>query len=184
MLQNQISLCDLPSKMAATFILSALALSGMAQAHIAAFAKGMYCENGTDPQNPNYNSNAPVSPLYNLTLEELWFQRDRGCDMVPPPEGVFLDVPAGGSFTVDLANNQAFSHLSYDGRLTSLWPDGGDHPADFNGGGVGEGCISEAGYMHVQDEQHAQGTAFAISYQSDMNMVNLENLVVFSVLEQ
>lgn len=170
--------------MAATIILSALALSGMAQAHIAAFAKGMYCENGTDPKNPNFNSNAPVNPLFNLTLEEMWFQRDRGCDRIPPPEGVFLDIPAGGSFTVELANNQAFSHLSYDGKFTSQWPDGGDHPADFNGGGVGEGCIQEAGYMHVQDEEHAQGTAFAISYQSDLNEVNLENLVVFSVLEQ
>ena len=57
-------------------------------------------------------------------------------------------------------------------------------PSNWNGGGVGEGCISDGGYMHVQDQQHAQGTAFAISYQSDINAVTLENLAVFSVLEQ
>lgn len=184
MLWKLIAQAVLTLKMTVPFVLAALAFSGVAQAHIAAFAKGMYCENGTDPKNPNYNNNAVVAPLFNFTLEELWFQRERGCDRVPPPEGVFLDVPAGGSFTVDLANNQAFSRLSYDGKFTSRWPDGGDHPDNWNGGGVGEGCIDEAGYMHVQDEQHAQGTAFAISYHSDLNEVNLENLVVFSVLEQ
>jgi hypothetical protein len=127
--------------MATSFVLLASALAGVAQAHVAAFAKGMYCENGTDPSNPNMNSNAPVAPLYNLTQEDWWFQHDRGCDLVPPPPGVFLELPAGGSFNVQLANNQAFSNLSYGGQYTSEWPDGGTHPEDWNGGGVGEGCI-------------------------------------------
>lgn len=169
--------------MAATFILSALALAGVVQAHIAAFAKGMYCENGTDPSNPNFNSNAPVAPLYNLTQDQWWFQHDRGCDAVPPPPGVFLELPAGGSFDVDLANNQAFSNLSYGGSKTSEWPDGGSHPEDWNGGGVGEGCIQDGGYMHVQNQSMAQGTAFAIAYKSDLNAITMEDLVVFSVLE-
>lgn len=159
-------------------------VAGVAQAHIAAFTKGMYCENGSDPLHPDYNNNVVVGPLFNLTLEELWFQRDRGCDRVPPPAGVFLDIPARGSFTVDLANNQAFSRLSYGGSKMTDWPDGQNHPDNFNGGGVGEGCIQEAGYLHVQDQSHTQGTAFAISYNSQINNVNLENLVVFSVLEQ
>ncbi|KIX03945.1 uncharacterized protein Z518_07498 [Rhinocladiella mackenziei CBS 650.93] len=169
--------------MAGTFILAALALSRVALAHIAAFAKGMYCENGTDPANPNVNSNAPVSPLYELNQEDWWFQHDRGCDKVPPPEGIFLELPAGGSFDVELADNQAFTTLSYNGKYTTEWPDGGDHPEDWHGGSVDEGCIQDGGYMHVQNQSMAQGTAFAIAYESDLGAISLEDLVVFTVLE-
>ncbi|ETI20580.1 hypothetical protein G647_08618 [Cladophialophora carrionii CBS 160.54] len=170
--------------MAASFVLSALALAGIAQAHVAAFAPGMYCQNGTDPNNPNPNSNAPVSPLYNLTQDQWWFQHDRGCDKVPPPPGVFLELPAGGSFNVDLANNQAFSKLSWDGTKTSDWPDGGDHPEDWTGWtGTGEGCIQDSGWIHTQNETSAQGTAFAIAYESDLNKITMEDLVVFTTLE-
>lgn len=38
--------------------------------------------------------------------------------------------------------------------------------------------------MHAHDQSTAAGTAFAISYQSDLSKVTMENLVVFSVLEQ
>ncbi|KIW62805.1 hypothetical protein PV04_10936 [Phialophora macrospora] len=170
--------------MAASFILPALALAGLAQAHVAAFAPGMYCQNGPDPNNPNYNSNTPVNPLYNLTKEEWWFQHDRGCDKVPPQPGVFLELPAGGSFNVDLANNQAFTKLSFGGQYTSEWPDGGDHPEDWNGWtGTGEGCIQDSGWIHTQNETSAQGTAFAIAYESDLNAITMEDLVVFTVLE-
>ena len=37
--------------------------------------------------------------------------------------------------------------------------------------------------MHVQNQSAAQGTAFAISYESELERVTLENLVVFSVAE-
>ncbi len=128
--------------MAAALILPALTLAGLAQAHVAAFAPGMYCQNGPDPSNPNLNSNAPVNPLYNLAQEQWWFQHDRGCDKVPPPAGEFLELPAGGSFDVQLANNQAFTNMSYGGKSVSLWPDGADHPDDWSGWtGTGEGCI-------------------------------------------
>ena len=36
--------------------------------------------------------------------------------------------PAGGSFTVEIATNQAKTTLSYGGTKTSVWPDGEDHP--------------------------------------------------------
>jgi hypothetical protein len=125
------------------YIGPALVLAGVAQAHIAAFAPGMYCtyhgftttqqlslmsivgQNGSDPTHPNFNNNLPVDPLYNLTQDQWWFQHDRGCDKVPPPPGQFLELPAGGSFNVDLANNQAFSQMSYGGSQRSEWPDGG-----------------------------------------------------------
>lgn len=38
--------------------------------------------------------------------------------------------------------------------------------------------------MHAHDQSTTAGTAFAISYQSDLSKVTMENLVVFSVLDQ
>jgi hypothetical protein len=38
--------------------------------------------------------------------------------------------------------------------------------------------------MHTNNQSMAAGTAFAISYQSDLAAVTMENLVVFTVLEQ
>ena len=35
--------------------------------------------------------------------------------------------PAGGNFSVENGNNQAFTTLSYNGKLTSEWTDGGNH---------------------------------------------------------
>ena len=52
---------------------------------------------------------------------------------MPPPPGVFLELPAGGQFTVELANNQAFTTLSYGGSKVSDWPDGSRHPEDWQG---------------------------------------------------
>jgi hypothetical protein len=75
-----------------SYVLLALGFAASAHAHIGSYAKGMYCENGTDPKNPNFNSNIVVNPLYNLTQSDWWFQHDRGCDAVPPPEGVFLGM--------------------------------------------------------------------------------------------
>ncbi|KPI34779.1 uncharacterized protein AB675_10192 [Cyphellophora attinorum] len=160
-----------------------------AAAHIASFGPGMYCRNGPDPSSPNLNSNAPVNPLYNLTRSQWWFQHDRGCDAVPPPDGEFLELPAGESFTVELANNQAFTTLSYDGKMVSDWPDGAQHPEDWHGevgsGPGGEGCLpgDSGGYMHVQNETMAQGTAWAIAYESDLSKIQMKDLVVFSVLK-
>jgi len=60
--------------MTTSLFFGTLALVGSAHAQIAAFAKGMYCENGTDLSKPNFNNNAPVGPLYNLTQDQWRFQ--------------------------------------------------------------------------------------------------------------
>ena len=110
--------------------------------------------------------------------------------------------PAGDSFIVELAVNRAFTTLSYGGSRISVFPDGQEH----SGLGVTpegkneEGCITllnSASYfpfsssrltlipsfsVHTQNETMAAGTAFAISYESDITKVTAENLVVFSVL--
>ncbi|KAF2648640.1 hypothetical protein K491DRAFT_567068, partial [Lophiostoma macrostomum CBS 122681] len=145
----------------------------------------MYCRNGTSGTD-NSNNDAPIGPLYNRTQEEWWFQHHRGCDAFPPIEGEFLELPANGNFTVELAHNRAFTTLSYDGKFTSAWPDGKDHPDDWNGWGT-DGkpamCLKEDGAMHTYNESSAGGTAFAISYESNLEDVTMDNLVVFTTLE-
>lgn len=113
-------------------------------------------------------------------------QADRGCDLVPPPDGEFLELPAGGAFMTELANNRAFSSLSYEGRLVSEWPDGKDHRMPWRGPGNPPGCLVDngdgaGGELHTRSIETTGGTAWAISYESDVSRVTMDNLVVFSV---
>jgi hypothetical protein len=45
-------------------------------------------------------------------------------------------------------------------------------------------CLPDGGWMHATNQSNAQGTAFAIAYESDLSKINMEDLVVFSVLRQ
>lgn len=159
-----------------------LALATTSYAHTAAWAPGMYCRNGTSGEDDN-NTNTAVNPLYNLTKSDWWFQHDRGCDSFPPSPEDFLDLPAGGSFTVELAHNRAQTTLSYGGQYASEWPDGGTHPENWNAADEGTECLSD-GAMHASNQSTTWGTAFAISYESELSAVTIENLVVFTTLEQ
>jgi hypothetical protein len=165
------------------------ALLGLASAHICPWVPGMYCKNGADLSVANDpQTNLAVNPLYNHTQEEWWFQHHRGCDSAPPPAGEFLEIPANGEFTVELATNRAFTSLSFNGTQSSDWPDGEDHPEDWDSwnGSPDSPCVvtkSGQGPMHTYNESSSAGTAWAISYESDLSKVTMENLVVFSVLK-
>lgn len=164
------------------FLLARILLSlPLAHAHIAAFAKGMYCKDGLPGQN-NQNNNLPIGPLYQLSKQDWWFQHDRGCDQAPPPPSEFLEIPSGGHFTVEHADNQAFTTLSYGGSQTSKWPDGAQHPENWHGHWENGECMPGGGFMHTTNQSDAQGTAFAIAYESDLSKITVEELVVFSVL--
>ncbi|KAG6833641.1 hypothetical protein H0H93_013121, partial [Arthromyces matolae] len=54
------------------------------------------------------------------------------CDKYPPPDGEFLEIPANGNFTVQIATNRAFTTLSFDGAYTSDWTDGQPHLDAFD----------------------------------------------------
>jgi hypothetical protein len=118
-------------------------------------------------------------------------QAERGCDKVPP-KGDILSLPAGRSITVELATNQAATTLSYEGRYASAWPDGEDHPEDWHGPALGNGeydCLvnNPDGFgagMHATEYKTTAATAFAISYNSNLEDVTIENLVVFTTLNQ
>ncbi|KAK5709263.1 hypothetical protein LTR17_019943 [Elasticomyces elasticus] len=162
--------------------LALILLPAFASTHIAAFGPGMYCRDGL-PGQQNKNNNLPVAPLYQHIKADWWFQHDRGCDTSPPPAGEFLELPAGGNFTVEHADNQAFTTLSYDGKQVTDWPDGGIHPDDWHGEWKDNECITEGGWMHATNQSNVQGSAFAIAYKSNLADITMEDLVVFTVLE-
>ncbi|KAF2806914.1 uncharacterized protein BDZ99DRAFT_393162, partial [Mytilinidion resinicola] len=156
-------------------------LASLATAHTVPWVKGMYCINGTSHEDAP-NTNTAVNPLYNLAKADWWFQHDRGCDAYPPDEGDILELPAGGSFEVEMAHNRAQTTLSYDGKFTSIWPDGKEHPEDWSGPGNPPECITDGtGALHTNNQTMAAGSAFAISYNSELSDVTSENLVVFTV---
>ncbi len=106
-----------------------------------------------------------------------------GCDK-NPPNGTSLELPAGGTFTVELAHNQGQTTLSFGGRGATKWPDGKDHPDDWHGPGNPPDCIQDDGAMHTHNESTATGTAWSISYKSDISQVTMEDLAIFSVKYQ
>ncbi|KAF9056913.1 hypothetical protein BDP27DRAFT_1372961 [Rhodocollybia butyracea] len=143
-----------------------------ANAHLAIFTKGMWCQNGTDGN--NLNSDDPVTPLYELEQDQWWFHAVNGCNNRPPADGDILSLPAGSSVTVEIAANQGYTSLSFGGQFASDWPDGQTYPDNV------PTCITTPN-MHTQNQSMAAGTALAIAYVSDIADVTPENLVVFSV---
>ncbi|KDR82083.1 hypothetical protein GALMADRAFT_60209 [Galerina marginata CBS 339.88] len=160
---------------------------GAAHAHLAAFHKGMYCING--PSNtPDLNSYAIVYPLYQLNFNDWWFHHVNGCDQYPPADGDFLEIPAGGTFTVEIASNRGKTSLSFNGQYTSEWPDGSTYPEDYvlsrpfpSFPHICPCLIIDRRSVHAQNQSRAAGTAFAISYHSDIKQVTPDNLAVFTV---
>ncbi|KAJ6612269.1 hypothetical protein B0H10DRAFT_2053016 [Mycena sp. CBHHK59/15] len=154
-----------------------LLLAPFATAHFAAWHKGMYCLNGTTPGFDDQNTNAIANPLFNMTKDDWWFHHYNGCDEFPPADGDFLELPANGEFTVELAVNRAFTTLGFDGAHTGVFGDG----QNYTDGLGGVDCITALN-IHTQNQSMAAGTAFAISYQSELSAVTPENLVVFTTL--
>jgi hypothetical protein len=165
-------------------LIALLALSAVANAHVGCFTAGMYCAFGNVTNFTDPNTNIVALPLWNLAYEQWWFQNISNCPNFPPPPGEFLEIPANGNFTVELAHNRGQTTLSFDGQYTSEWPDGKQHPEDWHGPGNPPGCISDDGAMHTNNETVASGTAFAISYNENLEDVTMTNLVVFTVKPQ
>ncbi|KAF5377935.1 hypothetical protein D9615_006711 [Tricholomella constricta] len=162
-------------------LMSFFSLLRSVHGHVAAWHKGMYCLNGTSGTD-DPSTNAAVNPLFQLPFSDWWMHHVNKCDEFPPAPGDFLELPANGAFTVELAVNRAFTTFSFKGIRTGRFADGEDHP------GLGETppgevppCITEPN-IHAQNQSMAAGSAFAISYQSDITKVTPENLVVFTVL--
>ncbi|KAJ7184571.1 hypothetical protein C8R46DRAFT_1064474 [Mycena filopes] len=156
-------------------LLAAALSATVAQAHLAPWHKAMYGFNGVTGS-VNYNTDDVVHPLYQLPKSQWWFHHYNNVDKFPPAAGEFLELPAGKSFTVEIASNRGETSLSFDGAYATDWPDGQNYPEDYNV----ETCITSPN-MHTQNQSRAAGTAFAISYTSDITKVTAENLAVFTV---
>ncbi|KZW00469.1 hypothetical protein EXIGLDRAFT_795961 [Exidia glandulosa HHB12029] len=168
---------------------TAVLLATTAYAHIAPWGAGMYCKNGlSNTDQPN--NNEVVNPLYNLT-QDGWWEGDAHastyrfmhgqCRNFPPPAGEFLNLPAGGSFTVEMAGNRGQTTLSFGGQFTSEWPDGNQHP-EYENGTWNNSCIVSPN-LHAKNHDDVAGSAFAIAYKSDINQVTINDLVVFTVAD-
>ena len=120
------------------------------------------------------NNNLPVAPMIDLTKKDWWFQHDRGCDKAPPPNGEYLELPAGGSFTVQIAGNRAYTTFGSDKNFNGYY--GGRQDIQKSD----TGCIISPN-LHIKNQTTAPGTVFAISYQNSIDKVTPSNLVVFTV---
>lgn len=154
-----------------------IALAGLASAHIGPFGPGMFCRNGLSNEKQD-NTNEVCNPLYQKNLTGFMFHGE--CRNFPPPQGEFLKLPAGGAVKLELAGNKGQTTLSFDGKFTSEWPDGGQHP-DYENGSWDNSCITTPN-LHTMNRGDAAGTVLAIAYKSDINAVGIEDLTVISVL--
>ncbi|KAH7106782.1 hypothetical protein BKA62DRAFT_650346 [Auriculariales sp. MPI-PUGE-AT-0066] len=166
---------------ATTVALLSLALGS--QAHTTAWTKGMYCRWGWSHE-PVVASRVAAIPVWNETYDGWWM--NGRCKDYPPPPGDFLEVPANGQFTAELAENSAFTWVSFEGRLRTAWGDGKHHPDNYSVDNLGGarpssiGCIGSPN-LHCKRERDAAGTVFAIAYKNDISNISMEELVVFTV---
>ncbi|GKT82676.1 hypothetical protein Ct61P_00526 [Colletotrichum tofieldiae] len=93
-----------------------------------------------------------------------------------------------GQFTVERAGNRGCATLSRGGRTATQWPDCSEHPEDWRAPAPGKCLVDNpgkrGGEVHTQNYTATAGTAFATSHQSDIRKVAMENLAVFSAVEQ
>ncbi|KAK0186079.1 hypothetical protein F5146DRAFT_936667 [Armillaria mellea] len=158
-----------------TTFAAALVLAQAVRGHVAPFHPSMWCFSGTSGS--NINAQEAVNPVYQLGYSGYWMHANTGCLSQPPADNTFLELPAGGSFSVEIAANRAYTSYSYNGTEVSDWADGQAHEELY---GAHTECVTSPN-LHAQNESMAAGTAFAISYTSDISAVNEDNLVVFTV---
>ncbi|PBK92162.1 hypothetical protein ARMGADRAFT_1013399 [Armillaria gallica] len=158
-----------------TTFAAALVLAQAVRGHVAPFHPSMWCFSGVSGS--NINAQEAVNPVYQLGYSGYWMHANTGCLSQPPADNTFLELPAGGSFSVEIAANRAFTSYSYGGTEVSDWADGQAHEELY---GAHTECVTSPN-LHAQNESMAAGTAFAISYTSDISAVNEDNLVVFTV---
>ncbi|CAE7224843.1 unnamed protein product [Rhizoctonia solani] len=149
-------------------LLVVLPLVGLVRAHGSIWHPSMYGFNVTATNSPQYGSrdNRPQAPLRQLPFDQWWMHGH--LDQPPHPNDI-MELPAGGKVTTE---------LSCDKDATSYWPSGpgGDQQSG------NDPCPGQPiQRIHTNGLDDLGGCALAIAYKSDVNQVQPEDLVVFSI---
>jgi hypothetical protein len=139
-----------------------VASSSLVSAHISLWHNSMWGFNVTDGLRPQ-------DPLMNLTFDEWWF---RGYLKYPPHPDDVMQLPVG---------QKAMTELSCDKDATTWWPSGpGGDQQDSNDPDYP--CPGQpTTRFHTNGINDLGGCALAVAYKSDVNDVQPEDFVVFSV---
>ncbi|KZO90691.1 hypothetical protein CALVIDRAFT_542445 [Calocera viscosa TUFC12733] len=141
-----------------------------AAAHLAPWDPSMYGFNWTAHNpgwaNPGAYDNRPVVPLAGRSYADWWMH---GHQDLPPNEGDYLDLPAGGKFVVQMACDKGAT----------------DYYASSDGGDIRDGdwpCPnSDSDEFHTKDINDTKGCGFGIAYKSDINNVTEADITIFTV---
>ncbi|KAG1847052.1 hypothetical protein F4604DRAFT_1936096 [Suillus subluteus] len=119
-----------------------------------------------------------------LSQSDYWFHHFNLCDEYTPAPGDFLELPAGSSFTVEVAANRGVTSLSFNGQFATEWGNGGKHPEDYsitNFGGAPLSCGGCIGDPNKPVYDWWDCTQSLPIEQSDISHVTMDNLAVFTV---
>ncbi|KAK4703993.1 hypothetical protein P7C70_g2222, partial [Phenoliferia sp. Uapishka_3] len=157
-----------------TFI--ALLLSATAQAHMSIWTPSMYGVTGNDYGNPNPPSN-PLGP--NWELDAWWFRGPVNRALAPMVHGssAVTQLPAGGSVTLEIACNVAWTSLGCCEFQVALWNQTALDACPGNSGAYHAGDPSEP----FIEPSMVAGCALGIADVDDINLVTMDNLAIFSV---
>ncbi|KAJ8454723.1 hypothetical protein ONZ51_g12869 [Trametes cubensis] len=152
----------------ASLAVAAAAFASTASAHIAFWSPAMYGFNVTD-QTFSYD-NRPQVPLYNMTFDQWWFHGHIG---YPPNPGDFYELKAGGEVDAILSCDKGATvyYNSSQGRVSGDVGYGSNSPCP--GAPMSE--------YHTTGFDDLKGCALAIAYKSDVNDVQPDDFVIFSV---
>ncbi|KAI8980162.1 hypothetical protein BD414DRAFT_112698 [Trametes punicea] len=139
--------------------------AGTASAHIAFWHQSMYGFNVTDKTFPY--DNRPQVPLYNMSFDEWWFHGHIG---YPPNDGDFFELEAGGEVN---------TILSCDKGATPYYNSSQGGEAGYGSNSPCPGApMSE---YHTTGLDDVKGCMLAIAYKSDVNDVQPDDFVAFSI---
>ncbi|KAI9512042.1 hypothetical protein F5148DRAFT_1165821 [Russula earlei] len=147
-----------------TFSALAVALAGQVSAHISIWHNSMFGFNQS-----SFGVNRPQDPLAYLPFDQWWFHGHIG---LPPNPNDIMQLPVGGNAMVE---------LSCDKGATSWYQSapGGDTRDPNNPDSPCPGQPTTQ--YHTNGINDLGGCALSVAYKSDINQVQPEDLVIFSV---
>ncbi|CDZ98532.1 beta-1,6-N-acetylglucosaminyltransferase, contains WSC domain [Phaffia rhodozyma] len=155
---------------------TSMLLAPMASAHISFWHPAMYgfCDGGNGKSDYCINTSNPVTPLAQLSFggtkgQGWWYHGNLD---QPPADGEFIELPVGGSITMELACNKAQTQWQpNDGVTIPLLAC--DSPAVLHNA---DAILSPTG----PPTYHTRGCALAIAYESDQYKTQPEDFVIIS----